>query len=243
MANQAILDKADERSGWLLKRGKLNHSFQKRWFVLKNNELKYYKNELQGDKEQGVIILEGCSVEISPEAKYRKPFAFELNSPLQSRVFVMVADNGAQLQEWMNAIRRAMLRIRRLRSKTAATEKRDSRRDASESGGAGGGSGGGANGGGSINSGNVGINSASPSKQSQVGGSGQEFSSAASDSVTTPLVAEDNEDENKYDVYRRWLEESKEGKKGSTSAPRDLNQHLLDEGSKGNKCCQNCTIL
>jgi len=254
-STDATTDKADEKSGWLLKRGKLNHQFQKRWFVLKNNELKYYKNELQGDKEQGVIILEGCSVEICPEAKYKKPYAFELNSPLQSRIFVMVADNSIQLQEWMNTIRRAMLRIRRLRSKTAATEKRENRRQetamTATNGSSVGSGGGGINSsssssssGGGVDSAPLGINSSSsPSKRT----GGQDFSSVANESITTPLVADDNNDEDKFDVYRQWLEETKENKKsGSTASSRSqdgsvLHRHLLDENSKHNKCC--CCIL
>ena len=61
-------------------------------------------------------------VEISPETKFNTRFCFELVAPLQpggSATFVLVAENGAKLQEWMNALRRAMLRIRREKSKVS----------------------------------------------------------------------------------------------------------------------------
>lgn len=47
--------------GWLNKRGEINKSWQKRWFVLKGNLLFYF--ERKGDREPlGMIILEGCTV-------------------------------------------------------------------------------------------------------------------------------------------------------------------------------------
>lgn len=47
--------------GYLSKRGEVNKSWQKRWFVLKGNLLFYF--ERKGDREPlGVIILEGCTI-------------------------------------------------------------------------------------------------------------------------------------------------------------------------------------
>lgn len=47
--------------GWLNKRGEMNKSWQRRWFVLKGNLLFYF--EKRTDKEPlGMIILEGCTV-------------------------------------------------------------------------------------------------------------------------------------------------------------------------------------
>lgn len=47
--------------GWLLKRGEVNKSYQRRYFVLKGNLLFYF--EKKGDREPiGVIILEGCTI-------------------------------------------------------------------------------------------------------------------------------------------------------------------------------------
>jgi len=117
-----------EKSGWLEKRGGLRKTWKKRFFVLKDNELRYYKD--QACKSfKGTIPVEGCSVEIAPEAKYHKKFCFELNSPLSNRTFVIVADNSSNVQEWMNAIRKAMLKIRRERSKTETQKRKNKQND------------------------------------------------------------------------------------------------------------------
>lgn len=50
-----------DREGWLQKRGDVNKSWQRRYFVLKGNLLFYF--EKKGDREPlGVIILEGCTI-------------------------------------------------------------------------------------------------------------------------------------------------------------------------------------
>lgn len=50
-----------DREGWLHKRGDVNKSWQRRYFVLKGNLLFYF--EKKGDQSPiGVIILEGCTV-------------------------------------------------------------------------------------------------------------------------------------------------------------------------------------
>lgn len=55
-----------DKEGWLWKRGELNKNFQKRYFVLKGNLLFYF--EKRYDKEPvGVIILEGCTIELAEE--------------------------------------------------------------------------------------------------------------------------------------------------------------------------------
>lgn len=47
--------------GYLTKRGEVNKSFQRRYFVLKGNLLFYF--DKRGDKEPlGVIIIEGCTI-------------------------------------------------------------------------------------------------------------------------------------------------------------------------------------
>ena len=55
---------------------------------------------------KGSINLDGCSVDYVPETKYKRKFCFELTSPTQTRVFVLEADNGTSVQDWMNAIRK-----------------------------------------------------------------------------------------------------------------------------------------
>lgn len=57
-----------DKEGWLLKRGEVNKSWQRRHFVLKGNLLFYF--EKKGDREPlGAIILEGCTIELSSEGE------------------------------------------------------------------------------------------------------------------------------------------------------------------------------
>jgi len=67
---------------------------------------------------------------ISPQKQnIIKNVCFELNSPLSNRTFVIVAENSTTLQEWMTAIRKAMLKIRRDRSKTEAQKRKNKQDD------------------------------------------------------------------------------------------------------------------
>lgn len=61
-----------DREGWLLKRGEVNKSWQRRYFVLKGNLLFYF--EKKGDREPlGVIILEGCTIGKWHENVFHRP--------------------------------------------------------------------------------------------------------------------------------------------------------------------------
>lgn len=90
-----------DKEGYLSKRGETNRAFQKRWFVLKGNLLFYY--EKKGDKEPiGVIILEGCTVELSESSD---AFSFELVfQGSGSRTYVLAAETQNEMEDWMKAI-------------------------------------------------------------------------------------------------------------------------------------------
>ena len=64
-----------DKEGWLWKRGEVNKGFQKRYFVLKGNLLFYF--DKKSDREPvGVVILEGCTVELAEEEQEK--FAFKV---------------------------------------------------------------------------------------------------------------------------------------------------------------------
>jgi len=66
LVSYCVSNTPSDREGWLVKRGEVNKAFQKRWCVLRGNLLFY--SERQGDREPlGVIILEGCTVELAEE--------------------------------------------------------------------------------------------------------------------------------------------------------------------------------
>lgn len=91
-----------DKTGYLLKKAENHRNFQKRWFVLKGNLLFYYDKE--GDKEpQGVIILEGCRVELADleDCLYCFQISFSVKD---SRSYAMAATNQEEMESWMKAL-------------------------------------------------------------------------------------------------------------------------------------------
>jgi len=93
-----------DREGWLYKRGEVNKSFQRRWFVLKGNLLFYF--EKQGDKEPiGVIILEGCTIELAEEET--EVFAFKVmfhSGGRPGRVYTLGSQTQDDMEAWMKLL-------------------------------------------------------------------------------------------------------------------------------------------
>ena len=81
-----------DKEGWLWKRGEVNKAFQKRYFVLKGNLLFYF--EKQSDREPvGVIILEGCTIELAEEEVDK--FAFKISFHGEGRrVYTLGTDDA-----------------------------------------------------------------------------------------------------------------------------------------------------
>lgn len=90
-----------DREGWLMKRGEVNRSFQKRWFLLKGNLLFYF--DKKSDREPvGVVILEGCTVEL---AENEELFAFKVVfHGSGNRVYMLSADSQECMEGWMKAL-------------------------------------------------------------------------------------------------------------------------------------------
>ncbi|XP_043643539.1 sesquipedalian-1 [Drosophila teissieri] len=88
-----------DMEGFLNKRGEVNKAFQRRYFVLKGNLLFYFESRL--DKEPlGLIIVEGCTIELSNEVdNYCFEIAFNGN-----RTYVLAADNQESMETWMKAL-------------------------------------------------------------------------------------------------------------------------------------------
>ena len=93
-----------DKEGYLLKRGDFNKGYQRRWFVLKGNLLFYY--EKRHDKEPiGVIILEGCTIELSEDTD---GFVFQIKfSGSGCRTYIIAADSQEDMEEWMKVLSRA----------------------------------------------------------------------------------------------------------------------------------------
>ncbi|XP_063216553.1 sesquipedalian-1 [Bacillus rossius redtenbacheri] len=90
-----------DREGWLVKRGEVNKGYQRRWFVLKGNLLFYY--EKRGDREPvGVIILEGCTIELAED---EEQFGFKVVfHGTGNRSYVLGAESQESMEQWMKTL-------------------------------------------------------------------------------------------------------------------------------------------
>lgn len=90
-----------DREGWLVKRGEVNKGYQKRWFVLKGNLLFYF--EKRGDKEPvGVIVLEGCTIELAED---EEQFGFKIVfHGTGNRSYTLGAESQESMEQWMKAL-------------------------------------------------------------------------------------------------------------------------------------------
>lgn len=87
--------------GWLNKRGEVNKSWQRRWFVLKGNLLFYF--ERKGDREPlGMIILEGCTVELAEEGE-QYCFQIIFHGP-NNRTYYLSTESQGNMEQWMKAL-------------------------------------------------------------------------------------------------------------------------------------------
>ncbi|KAK6625259.1 hypothetical protein RUM43_005553 [Polyplax serrata] len=90
-----------DREGWLQKRGEINKGFQKRWFVLKGNLLFYF--EKPADKEPlGVIVLEGCTMELAEDEEH---YIFKIVfHGAGNRSYILGAYSQESMEQWMKAL-------------------------------------------------------------------------------------------------------------------------------------------
>jgi len=105
-----------DKEGWLLKKAPdaTSHSrgFQKRYFSLKGNLLFYF--DKKGDKEPlGVIIMEGCTVELVevPDQAYTFGIHFQGQG---SRTYIMAAEDQEVMESWMKVLSCATYEYMRL---------------------------------------------------------------------------------------------------------------------------------
>lgn len=86
--------------GTLSKRG--DRSWNTRWFVLKGNLLFYF--EKRGDKEPlGVIILEGCTIEMTEEDGEQYCFKVIFHGE-KDRSYLLAAESQDVMEKWMKAL-------------------------------------------------------------------------------------------------------------------------------------------
>ncbi|XP_029932979.1 sesquipedalian-1-like [Myripristis murdjan] len=90
-----------DKEGYLNKKGERNTSYQKRWCVLKGNLL-FYKERHTDRDLLGVIVLEGCTVQL---CESEEQFAFSLVwSEPGLRTYKFAAEDQASQESWIKAL-------------------------------------------------------------------------------------------------------------------------------------------
>uniref|UniRef100_A0A8C6SAH2 Sesquipedalian n=1 Tax=Neogobius melanostomus TaxID=47308 RepID=A0A8C6SAH2_9GOBI len=90
-----------DKEGYLYKKGEIKKSYQKRWFILKGNLL-FYKEKPSDRDLIGVIVLEGCTVQL---CKSDEDFAFSLVwSEPGLRTYKFAAEDQESLESWIKIL-------------------------------------------------------------------------------------------------------------------------------------------
>lgn len=90
-----------DKEGYLFKKGEIKTSYQKRWCVLKGNLL-FYKERPTDRDLTGVIVLEGCTVQL---CESEEQFAFSLVwSEPGLRTYKFAADDQDSQESWIKAL-------------------------------------------------------------------------------------------------------------------------------------------
>mmetsp|Transcript_16907 Transcript_16907/g.46670 ORF Transcript_16907/g.46670 Transcript_16907/m.46670 type:complete len:145 (+) Transcript_16907:1360-1794(+) len=99
-----------ERSGWLTKQGDYIKTWRKRWFVLKQGKIFWFKSDVLTPETipRGVIDVNKCLSIKGAEDTINKPFAFEISTHAESMFFI--ADTEKDKEDWINAVGRAIVK-------------------------------------------------------------------------------------------------------------------------------------
>mmetsp|Transcript_9831 Transcript_9831/g.24513 ORF Transcript_9831/g.24513 Transcript_9831/m.24513 type:complete len:140 (-) Transcript_9831:487-906(-) len=99
-----------DRCGWLDKQGEYIKTWRRRWFVLKQGKIFWFKSEVVTPDAvpRGVIDVNKCLSIKGAEDTINKPFAFEISTQTESMFFI--AQNEKDKEDWINAVGRAIVK-------------------------------------------------------------------------------------------------------------------------------------
>ncbi|XP_031699493.1 rho GTPase-activating protein 22 [Anarrhichthys ocellatus] len=105
------------KAGWLKKQRSIMKNWQLRWFVLRSDQLFFYKDEDE-TKPQGCIPLQGCQVnELTANLDEPGRHLFEIvpggtgekdRAPISHESFLLMANSQTDMDDWVKAIRRVI---------------------------------------------------------------------------------------------------------------------------------------
>ncbi|KAL2634954.1 hypothetical protein R1flu_006433 [Riccia fluitans] len=99
-----------ERAGWLMKQGEYLPTWRRRWFVLKEGKIFWFKESVlsRNSKPRGIILVGNCLTVKGAEDVLNRPFAFELSTSKETMYFI--ADTDKEKEDWINSIGRSIVR-------------------------------------------------------------------------------------------------------------------------------------
>lgn len=98
-----------ERAGWLTKQGEYIKTWRRRWFVLKQGKLFWFKDSTitRASRPRGVIPVASCLTVKGAEDVLNKQYAFELSTRTETMYFI--ADSEKEKEDWINSIGRSIV--------------------------------------------------------------------------------------------------------------------------------------
>merc|ERR1711934_731939 len=99
-----------ERCGWLMKQGEYIKTWRRRWFILKQGKIFWFKTDSVGPTSipRGVIDIHRCLSIKGAEDVINKAHAFELSTFSETMFFI--ADSDKEKEEWISSVGRAIVR-------------------------------------------------------------------------------------------------------------------------------------
>lgn len=99
-----------EHSGWLLKQGEYIKTWRRRWFVLKQGMLFWFKDHhvCRDSRPRGVIPVTSCRTVRGAADVLHKQHAFQLTTHKETMYFI--ADSDKEKEDWINSVGRSIIR-------------------------------------------------------------------------------------------------------------------------------------
>jgi len=91
-----------EKTGFLTKEGGSIKTWKRRYFVLKNGELAYFKDKKDASKEPTGVIQLSTATAVQLGERKKHPNCFEIVNP--GRVYAFSADNEEERSSWVTAL-------------------------------------------------------------------------------------------------------------------------------------------
>uniref|UniRef100_A0A7S2FKY6 PH domain-containing protein n=1 Tax=Haptolina brevifila TaxID=156173 RepID=A0A7S2FKY6_9EUKA len=90
------------KAGWLVKQGGLVRGFKKRYFVLQQGLLYYFKSD-QSTSPQGTVLLESVQVRAASKAEAGRHHAIAIQTPA-GRTYMLAATSAEECSMWVVAL-------------------------------------------------------------------------------------------------------------------------------------------